>query len=204
MTLKRLSPEDPRLRQVCEDMSLAELRRKEMQKTIDSLLDFVFQRNNKGPAHNKKKPTIIGLSANQVGVMKRICIVDLAIRRKGYSEIHVLVNPHITWRSKTMQLRKEGCVNLPNIWGYVPRSIKIDVSYLDRWGNSYEMRAVGWAATLIQHEVDHLNGLLFIDRIEDPKKALHVEESDFLAYKKDPKKWDKYIDVSKLTRAISK
>lgn len=199
----RLEPTDKRVRTVCADISLSELRLKKTQQTIDGLLDFVFARNNKGEDHNRKKPTIIGLSANQVGIMKRICIVDLAIRRKEQSDVHVLVNPHIVWKSKTMRLRREGCVNLPNIWGFASRSTILDVSYLDRWGNSYTMRAKGWAATLIQHEVDHLNGTLFIDRLADPTKALHVTDKDFEAYKKDPKKWQKFIDVSALQKSLS-
>lgn len=200
--LVRLDPTDERVRTICQAIPSRKLRLKKTQKTIDALLDFVFAGNNKGKLHDRKKPTIIGLSANQVGVLKRICIVDLAIRRKGQSEIHVMINPHILWRSKTMMLRMEGCVNLPNIWGYVERSIKIDVSYHDRWGNFYQMRAVGWAATLIQHEVDHLEGGLFIDRLPDPTKALHVENKDFEEYKKNPKKWNKFIDVSNLIRKV--
>lgn len=200
--LVKLDPTDERLRTICRDISMRELRLSKTQKTIDALLDFVFARNNKGKLHDRKKPTIIGLSANQVGVMERICIVDLAIRRKGQSDIHIMVNPHITWKSKTLAQRKEGCVNLPNIWGFVPRSIKIDVSFYDRWGNSYQMRAVGWAATLIQHEVDHLDGNLFIDRLPDSTKALHVENKDYEEYKKAPKEWKKFIDVSNLVRRV--
>ncbi|MDP3941859.1 MAG: peptide deformylase [bacterium] len=198
----RLDPTDERLRTVCKDISLRELRLKKNQQVIDALLEFVYARNNKGEKHNRKKPTIIGLSANQVGVMERICIVDLAVRRNNYSDVHVLINPHILWKSKTTNLRKEGCVNLPNVWGYVARSQKIDVSYVDRWGNAYTVRAVGWAATLIQHEVDHLNGYLFIDRLSDPKKALLVRDEDLVAYKKDPKNWNTFTDVSRLCRSL--
>jgi peptide deformylase len=199
-SLIALSPSDPVVRTVCEDLSPLELRSTKTQQCIEDLLHFVYQRNNKGQSHNRQKPTIIGLSANQVGITKRICIVDLAVRKQKYSDVHVLINPHIVWRSKTTASRKEGCVNLPYIWGFVPRSCRVDVAFLDRWGNAYEMRAVGWAATLIQHEVDHLDGTLFIDHLPDPKKALHVTNEDFLLYKKDPKSWKKYIDVSSLSR----
>lgn len=202
--LIRLEPTDERLRTVCEDIPLSEFRLKNTQETIDTLLDFVYARNNKGGEHDRKKPTIIGLSANQVGIMKRICIVDLAIRRKGQSEIHVMINPHILWRSKTIVQRMEGCVNLPGIWGFVPRSVKIDVEYFDRWGNKYQMRATGWGATLIQHEVDHLEGALYIDHLPDPTKALSVSERDYVAYKKDPKAWKKYVDITNLLQKRKK
>lgn len=203
MKLVALSATDIRVRTVCQDLSPLELRKKSTQAMIDSLLAFVFARNNKGASHNRRKPTIIGLSANQVGILKRICVVDLAVRRKNQSEVHVMINPHILWKSKTTTLRKEGCVNFPNIWGLVPRRQKIDVSFFDRFGNSYTMRAIGWAAILIQHEVDHLNGTLFIDRLLDPTKAHLVRAEDLEEYKKDPKNWDRFIDVTKLRRSLS-
>ncbi len=196
--LQRLLPDDLRVRTKCDPLPHRAIRLLSTQKDIDAMLDFVYARSNKGVSHNRSKPTIIGLSANQVGVMKRICIVDLAIRRKGHSEVHVMINPHITWRSKTKVQRMEGCVNLPNIWGFVSRSVKIDVKYSDRWGNFYQMRATGWAATLIQHEVDHLNGTLYIDHLPDPTKALSVSEQEYAEYKKNPKKWKKYHDVTRL------
>lgn len=201
--LSGIDAKDKRLRTVCKEISLPALRLKTTQNMIDSMLDFIYARNNKGEKHDRKKPTIIGLSANQVGVMTRICIVDLAVRKSQYSDVHVLINPHILWRSKTMTLRREGCVNLPNIWGFVNRSIMVDIVFLDRFGNSYKMRARGWAAVLIQHEVDHLNGILFVDRLSDPTKAQLVKDEDLVLYKKDPKGWNKFIDVSGLSRSLS-
>lgn len=200
--LQRLLPDDPMVRTQCDPLPHREIRLRTTQKSIDAMLDFVYARSNKGVSHNRSKPTIIGLSANQVGLMKRICIVDLAIRRKGQSEVHVMINPHIIWRSKTKVQRMEGCVNLPSIWGFVPRSVKIDVTYFDRWGNFYQMRATGWAATLIQHEVDHLNGFLYIDHLPDPTKALSVSEQEYEEYKKNPKRWGKYCDVSPLVAPL--
>jgi peptide deformylase len=140
----------------------------------------------------------VGLSANQVGIKKRISIVDLAIGRKGYSDLYVLINPEITWFSKTMVENCEGCVNLPTIWGYVKRSKKIKVRALDRSGNELELTLNGWSAILLQHEIDHLNGKLFIDKLDDPKKAHLVEKDDYQKYKTQKKLWKKYIDVSDL------
>ncbi len=198
-----LKPTDPLLRTICEYLSPKELRLKKTQATIDDLLVFVFTKNNKGDDHDRKKPTIIGLSANQVGIIKRICIVDLAVRKKEYSDVHVLINPNIIWYSKQQIHRREGCVNLPNIYGVVLRSKIIDVVFLDRWGNSYRARMKGWPAVLLQHEVDHLNGRLFIDRLSDPKKAHSVSDADLQSYKKSWKTWKKFVDVSSLCKVIS-
>jgi peptide deformylase len=187
---------DTKLRTVCKPVSKKELRSEQLQEAIEDLLHFVYSRNNKGEGSNRNRPTTIGLSANQVGVMMMISIVDLAVRRHKYSDIHVILNPKIIWKSKTMNVRREGCVNSPGIFGMVPRHNRVKVSYGDRWGNKYVIDAYGWDAVLLQHEIDHLNGILFIDRLEDPTKAHRVNENNMRAYKKGYKNWNKFIDVS--------
>lgn len=194
--LTPLSISDPRLRLVCDAITKKDLRSKKLQGTIEQLLDFVYQRNNKGEKSNRNQPTTIGLSANQVGIMKLISVVDLAVRKHEYSDIHVIINPKIIWKSKTMTIRREGCVNTPGIFGLVPRHGRVKISYLDRWGNDYTTDVKGWEAVLLQHEIDHLNGILFIDRIPDPTKAHKVDENNMKEYKKRYKMWEKFIDVS--------
>ncbi len=198
--LKALSKTDYRLRTVCQEISGKALHVKETQKTIDALLDFVYGQNNKGERGDRGKPMTIGLSANQVGVMKRISIVDFAMRRRDTSDVHVFLNPKIPWYSKTVVIRWEGCVSLPNIWGEVPRFKRVKVQAIDRWGNEFIIDAKGWQAVLLQHEIDHLNGVLFIDRLKDPTKAHLVKLSQYLQYKKNRKTWKQFVDVSKWRR----
>lgn len=203
MAKKPLAKNHPKLHKECEEVTKKELRTKEFQKILDEMLDIVYGRNNKGANHDKSRPMTVGLSANQIGIMKRISIVDLAIGHKGYSDIHILINPKITWHSKSLSKHDEGCVNLPEIWGSVPRYKEVEVEALDRSGNEITIRAKGWTSVLLQHEIDHLNGYLFIDRLEDPSKAHYVKKDNMVEYRKFRRKkmeWPEYIDVRDLTR----
>ncbi len=199
MTLQPVAEDDKRLRQTCSVLSLRELRRKEQQIEIDELLDFVYGKGNKnvpGAQRDGSRPGTVGLSANQVGVMKQICVVDLSIGHRGYYDLHALVNPRIVWRSKTMIEKAEGCVNFPTIWGRTRRSATVRVEALDRSGNEIKLKVTGWAAVLLQHEVDHVNGRLFIDRLIDPVQADLVEAGEFQNYRKQKNAWSAKIDVS--------
>lgn len=209
--MKALNITDKRMRVVCDEVLPRELHSKKLQEIIDQLLDFVYGSNNKGQTRlasaaarqgsDRNKPMTIGLSANQVGIMKKISIVDFAMRRRDASDVHVFLNPKIIWHSKTIIKRLEGCVSLPGIWGEVPRFKRVKVESIDRWGNGFIIDAKGWQAILLQHEIDHLNGILFIDRLEDPTKAHLVKQNQYREYKKNRKTWKQFIDVSKWRKA---
>lgn len=198
--LKPLDPTDKKLRKACSEVSLKELKSREFQELIDEMLDVVYGRNNKGSSSNRDKPMTVGLSANQIGINKRISIVDLAIGKRAFSDIHVLINPVITWKSKSTFEHKEGCVNLPEIWGVVERSKWIKVDAIDRSGNKISLELKGWPAVLLQHEIDHLNGYLFIDHLKDPKKAHYVKDDHMARYRKEYKEWEVFKDVSGIVR----
>ncbi len=197
-----LPPEHPMLRQPCQPIIPKDLKSKSFQKLLDHLLDFVYGHSNKGLTRNKKQAMTVGLSANQIGISLQINIIDLGIGHKSYNDIHILINPRIIWKSKSIIEKIEGCVNLPTIWGQVKRSRTVTVQALDRSGNQLTIKARGWPAVLLQHEIDHLHGHLFLDRLSDPTKAHLVEEGDYKLYKKQPKNWTKFIDVTNLTRPI--
>jgi peptide deformylase len=194
-----LLPNDRLLRQKCKKISLRELRTNHVQGVIDQLLDYVYANSKKTKPKTKKRPRVVGLSANQIGYDLSIAIVDLAIGHKNYNDIHVLINPTITWSSKSLLERDEGCVNLPDVRGFVKRSKRVRVDAFDRSGNKLSLDLNGWAAILLQHEVGHLNGQLFIDYLPDPKKAHLVKPENFSDYKNKKKTWDKFVDVSKLS-----
>jgi len=198
MPITELTENDQRLRQVCAPLSLRELHLKEQQIEIDALLDYVHGRGNKGvgEAQDKSNRSVVGLSANQVGLMKQICVVDLSIGRKGYHDLHILINPRIVWRSKSFVSKNEGCVNFPTVRGMTKRSSTVRVEALDRSGNEITLKVTGWAAVLLQHEVDHLNGRLFIDRLPDPTQADLVEAGEYINYRKQMKTWKAKIDVT--------
>ena len=200
MTLTPLEQHDPRLRQVCAEVSRAALRDRQQQQEIGALLDFMYAAQNKTTQtgqRDKTKPNTVGLAAVQVGIMKQICAVDLSIGRQGYSDMYVLVNPRVTWSSKVFIQKAEGCVNFGNVWGITRRAKTVKVLALDRSGNELELKLTGWPAVLVQHEIDHLSGRLFIDRLPDPSLAELVEPEEYELYRKTkPGEWEKHIDMT--------
>ncbi|SRR5260221_1251573 len=202
--LTPLSKEDPLLRAKCKKVTLKELRSPIFQKIVDDMLDVVYGRSNKGTKRNERRPMTVGLSANQVGINKRISVVDFAIVNNNVNDIHVLINPKIIKKSKAKFAHREGCVNLPEIWGMIERHQIVTVEALDRSGNKITVEAKDWLSVLLQHEIDHLNGYMFIDHLKDPSKAHFVKGDEMETYRGKEEKWDKHIDVSELIRKKSK
>lgn len=115
----------------------------------------------------------IGLAASQIGVLKRLFVLDVAEREdeeNGKKEPMVFINPEITWKSEETRVYQEGCLSIPGIYEDVERPDRIKVAFLDRDGKQQELEAGGILATCIQHELDHLNGVLFIDYLSRLKR----------------------------------
>jgi peptide deformylase len=110
----------------------------------------------------------VGLAAPQVGVSKRLAIIDISSREEQYPLI-VLINPSILKSEGEIDF-EEGCLSIPEYTAKVTRSEQIIVSCIDREGKDVEIEATGLLAIAIQHEIDHLDGLLFIDRISPIKR----------------------------------
>ena len=104
----------------------------------------------------------IGLAAPQIGIGKRVILVTLTGNQEG--EVLPLINPEITFFSKQKSVEYEGCLSIPNKVGLIERSEKIRVSAQNRKGEKIKLKAAGLLAREIQHEVDHLDGILFVDR----------------------------------------
>ena len=117
----------------------------------------------------------IGLAAIQVGVAKRILVLDIA-QKDGNREPHVFINPVITWASDEMAVMEEGCLSVPEIWDEVERSAAIRTEYLDGNGEKRTLEADGLLATCLQHELDHLNGLLFLDHLSKLKRSIALRK----------------------------
>jgi peptide deformylase len=105
----------------------------------------------------------VGLAAPQVGQSLQICLIDLSAGRRS-DQLLVLINPDVIERDG-LQLKEEGCLSVPGIEATVPRPLRLTVRAQDRDGDVREIRAEGLLARAIQHEIDHLNGVLFLDRL---------------------------------------
>jgi peptide deformylase len=119
-------------------------------------------------------PGSVGVAAPQIGVSLRVCVVDVSANRHGKDNNHgllIMVNPEIIRREGSFTMR-EGCMSVPDYTGDVERAERICVRYLDNDGNPVEIEASSFEAVAIQHEIDHLDGLLFLDRITSLKTGL--------------------------------
>jgi len=112
----------------------------------------------------------IGLAAPQVGIALRVAVIDLAPDDKR--QPHVLVNPEIVAASKELATREEGCLSLPNMYADVIRPAQVKIRYLDLQGVRREIEGDGLLAACLQHEIDHLDGVLFIDHLSALKRNM--------------------------------
>jgi peptide deformylase len=117
----------------------------------------------------------IGLAAVQIGVAKRMIVMDLD-QKDDKKEWRVFINPKITWASEDMATFEEGCLSVPEIWDDVERPARIKAEYLDLDGKKVEIEADGMLATCLQHEMDHLEGVLFIDHFSRLKRSMAIKK----------------------------
>jgi peptide deformylase len=162
---------DPALRQVSKpvDKVTAETR---------ALMDDMLETMYAAPG--------IGLAAIQVGVALRIVTIDLAKEGEPRAP-QFFINPEVVWESEALADYEEGCLSIPEFFELVTRPAEVRIKYLDRDGAPQERHCTGVLATCIQHEIDHLNGVLFIDHISKLKrdrvikkfaKAKRLEKAD--------------------------
>ena len=129
----------------------------------------------------------IGLAAVQIGILKRIIVIDISKKEEEKKPIF-LINPVITFKSKETSLFEEGCLSLPGHFAEIERPAKCKIEYVNYNGKKAELGADGLLSTCIQHEIDHLNGVLFIDYLSKLKKDMIIKK-----LKKQKKEIDKAI-----------
>ena len=117
----------------------------------------------------------IGLAAVQVGILKRAIVIDVS-RDKEKKNPFFLINPEIIYKSKNTSIHEEGCLSLPGYFAEIERPAECQVKYIDYHGEKKEIKASGLLSTCIQHEIDHLNGVLFIDYLSKLKRDMIVKK----------------------------
>ena len=117
----------------------------------------------------------IGLAAVQVGILKRLIVIDISKDKEKKNPLF-LINPEIVSKSNKTSTYEEGCLSLPGYFAEIERPAECKIEYLDYEGKKSEMEANGLLATCIQHEVDHLNGVLFIDYLSKLKKDMIIKK----------------------------
>ena len=161
MTIRTILTEPNKdLRQISKNVDTVG---KEEQKLMDDMLDTMYAANG------------IGLAAIQIGIPKRIIVMDLS-KKEGEKEPLYFVNPIIIERNTDKSTYEEGCLSVPNQFAEIDRPSKCDVEYLDYQGKKKLLKAEGLLATCIQHEMDHLEGILFIDYLSKLKKSMIIKK----------------------------
>lgn len=113
----------------------------------------------------------VGLAAPQLGVSRRVLVIDPS-GGEVTNQLLALINPRVTWQSPEQELGPEGCLSLPGAVLRVQRAVAVDVEYHDLMGNLQTLRFTNFPARVVQHEIDHLNGVLMIDRVGRLARAL--------------------------------
>lgn len=150
---------DPLLRQVSEPVERVD---SELNQLVDDMLETMYE----APG--------IGLAAIQVGVPRRLLVIDLAKEGEEPAPL-VFINPKIIRSSDERSVYEEGCLSIPDYYAEVERPATITVTSLDRTGKEVTTEADGLLATCLQHEIDHLDGVLFIDHISRLKREMVIK-----------------------------
>tara|TARA_B100001057_G_C22648365_1_gene871076 strand:+ start:390 stop:914 length:525 start_codon:yes stop_codon:yes gene_type:complete len=157
---KILIEPDPILRKKCEPLEKVD---DSLRKLMDEMLLTMYD----APG--------IGLAAIQVGILKRIVVVDISKEEEKKNPLF-LINPQIIRKSKNTSIYEEGCLSLPGQFAEIERPAECELKYIDYSGNEKILTANGLLATCIQHEVDHLDGILFIDYLSKLKKDMIIKK----------------------------
>jgi peptide deformylase len=151
---------DPLLRMVSKPVKTVDV---STRKLMDDMLETMYD----APG--------IGLAAVQIGMPQRLVVIDLSKEGEEKQPLF-LVNPEITWSSEEESDYEEGCLSIPEYFDMVTRPKEIKLRYLDRQGEPKEQHCAGVLATCVQHEIDHLNGVLFIDYLSKLKRDRVVKK----------------------------
>jgi len=155
-----LTAPDPRLKAVSTDVEKVDA---EIRRLIDDMAESMYEADG------------IGLAAVQIGAPRRVIVMDLD-QKTGGRNPRAFINPKILWASDELATFEEGCLSVPEIWEDVDRPARIRAEYLDRDGKKQLLEADGLLATCLQHEMDHLEGVLFIDHISKLKRSIALRK----------------------------
>tara|TARA_B100001248_G_C27371672_1_gene451989 strand:- start:1182 stop:1700 length:519 start_codon:yes stop_codon:yes gene_type:complete len=151
---------DPILRKKSENLEKVD---NDIRKLLDEMLKTMYA----APG--------IGLAAVQIGILKRLVVIDISKEDQKKNPLF-LINPVITYKSKNTSIYEEGCLSLPGHFAEIERPSQCSVDYIDYNGKEKKLKADGLLATCIQHEIDHLNGVLFIDYLSKLKKDMIIKK----------------------------
>jgi len=166
MPLTIVEAGDPVLRKLARPLAVAEIHSREIQQLIAEMREAMRAAPGVGlAAPQVGRPIQLAMIEDRPDYHKNISPEQLAARERKPIPFHVLINPELVWQSDEAKNFFEGCLSLAGYSAVVPRAQSVRVEYLDERGNPRSLEATGWYARILQHEIDHLQGCLYIDRM---------------------------------------
>ncbi len=169
----------PTLRKIAEPVSLSEILSPEFMDLLQDMYDTM------------KAEGGIGIAAPQINVAKQVALIELPANSERYgtletSGLYTIINPEIKIIDPTLQGFWEGCLSVPGLRGFVERPRAVEINYINEHGDKKQIIAEDFLATVFQHELDHLTGNLYIDKVSDTTKLSYQEEfTEYFAMKKE-------------------
>lgn len=182
---QQVPPESEVLNLVAKEIPVSEITYPETQALVDKLFRVAYGRQG-----DANFPTLVGLAAPQIGISKRVVIIGMnAVGGGEQPELREFINPEIIESSSEMVEGREGCFSTSRVCGIVSRAKKVKVRAYDRQGNLFEHKFEDFPARVAQHEIDHLDGIRFPERITDDANLHWVEEHEFGDYRENWRNW---------------
>lgn len=182
---QQVPPDSKVLNLIAENIPVNQILSENTKVLVDKLFRVAYGRQG-----DAKYPTLVGLAAPQIGVSKRVVIIGMnAVGGGEQPELKEFINPEIIEYSDTLEEGREGCFSTSRVCGIVMRTKKVKVRAYDRKGEFFEHEFEGFPARIAQHEIDHLDGIRFPDRITDDKNLHWVEEAEFGDYRENWRNW---------------
>ena len=160
---------NPLLREKARDLTMEEITSQETKTLVDDMLQTMDSVGG------------VGLAAPQIGISKRLAIISISASNKRYRDapetpLMVIINPKISILNERKQGYWEGCLSVPGMRGFVERPREVKVDYLNLEGQEKNIRLKGFLATVFQHELDHLDGIIYVDHLKDMNKFCFMDE----------------------------
>ncbi len=198
LALGMVAPHDPALRSIARAVDPAVINSPSIRGVVQRLLEVAGTQQH-GDVKSGKKRMLVGLAAPQVGGSLRICVVDTKIdaQRKKPGKLECFINPEIIWRSREAEEGREGCFSAGPVWGLVRRPVAVKIRAFTPEGKEVERIFEGFTARIVQHEIDHLNGIRFPDRIKSDKKRHWVHTEEIPLYPENIFRWRRLCTIDR-------
>ncbi len=188
--LGMVRPHDPVLRKTAKPVEVDHIGTPAVKDVVSRLMTVASSQQVRGKQPGARR-MLVGLAAPQIGEGLRIFVADtrVTVDRKRAGKLECFINPHIIWSSRETEEDREGCFSAGLVWGLVRRSVAVKIGALAPSGKYIERIFEGFTARIMQHELDHLNGVRFPDRIKNDAKRHWVHTEEMLLYPENIHHW---------------